>query len=190
MIKDFPLTKKEYSNVIEFIKLKHEGQYRKFTLCPYYIHPIRVASLVYKNKESHKIDELVIASLLHDTLEDTNTTEKEIEEMFGWQVLSLVQELTSNKEESDKHGKANYLANKMINMSSWALVIKLCDRLDNVSDFMYASDNFIQKYGNETLNILKLLVGIRKDISPTHIKLINMIKMQLGMYNVEYKEII
>ena len=189
-MKDFPLSKKEYLSAIEYIKLKHDGQYRKFTLCPYYIHPIRVASLVYKYKESHKIDELIIASLLHDTLEDTSTTEKEIEDMYGWQVLSLVQELTSNKEESNKHGKSNYLANKMINMSSWALVIKLCDRLDNISDFMYASESFVLKYGNETLNILKLLVGIRKDLSPTHIKLINMIKMQLSMYSIEYKEIV
>lgn len=190
MYKDFPLTKKEFVSVIDFIKLKHEGQIRRFTLCPYYVHPIRVASLVYKYKESHKIDELVIASLLHDTREDTDITEQEIEEMFGTLVLSLVQELTTNKEECEKIGKANYLANKMINMSSWALVIKLCDRLDNVSDFMYASESFIQKYGNETLNILKLLVGIRKDLSQTHIKLINMIKMHLSMYNIEYKEIV
>lgn len=187
-MKDFPLTKKEYLDVIEFIKLKHEGQYRKFTLCPYYIHPIRVASLVYKNKESHKIDELVIASLLHDTLEDTNTSEKEIEDKFGMQVLSLVQELTTDKEECTKQGKAKYLTNKMINMSSWALVLKLCDRLDNVSDFMYASESFIQKYGNETINILKLLIGLRKDLSLTHIKLINMIKMQLSLYNIIYTE--
>ena len=146
MTKDFPLTKKEFISVIDFIKIKHEGQYRKFSLCPYYVHPIRVASMVYKYKDSHKIDELVIASLCHDLLEDTPTTEKEIEEMFGWQVLSLVQGLTTNKEECEKIGKANYLSNKMINMSSWALVIKLCDRLDNVSDFIYASDSFVQKY--------------------------------------------
>lgn len=190
MTKDFPLSKKEYLEVIDFIKLKHEGQYRKFTLCPYYIHPIRVASLVYKHKESHKIDELIIASLLHDILEDTSTAEKEIEENYGWQVLSLVQELTTNKAECEKIGKTNYLANKMINMSSWALCLKLCDRLDNVSDFMYASESFIQKYGNETLNILKLLIGLRKDLSQTHIKLINMIKMQLSLYSIEYKEIV
>jgi len=181
-------TKKEYLEVIEYIKEKHNGQYRKFSLCPYYIHPVRVASMVYKYKESHKIDELIIASLCHDLLEDTNVTEQEIELKFGWQVLSLVQELTSDKEESDKIGKANYLANKMINMSSWALDIKLCDRLDNIVDFIYAPDSFIQKYGNETLNILKVLVGLRKDLSPTHIKLINMIKMQLSMYSIEYKE--
>jgi len=189
-MKEFSLTKKEFVSVIDFIKIKHDGQYRKYSLCPYFIHPVRVASMVYKYKESHKIDELVIASLCHDLLEDTSTTEKEIEEKFGLQVLSLVQELTTNKQECEKIGKANYLANKMINMSSWALVIKLCDRLDNISDFIYASDTFVQKYGNETLNILKVLICLRKDLSATHIKLINMIKMQLSMYNIEYKEIV
>jgi len=184
MTKDFCLSKKEYLEVIEFIKIKHEGQFRKFTLSPYYIHPVRVASLVYKYKESHKIDELVIASLLHDTLEDTSTTEKEIEEKFGLQVLSLVQELTTNKEDCILQGKSDYLANKMINMSSWALVIKLCDRLDNIADFLYASDSFIKKYSEETEYILRLLVTNRKDLSPTHVKLINMIKMQLSLYSV------
>ena len=132
-------------DVIEFIKIKHEGQFRKFTLSPYYIHPVRVASLVYKHKESHKIDELVIASLLHDTLEDTCTTEKEIEDKFGLQVLSLVQELTTDKEDCIPQGKSDYLANKMISMSSWALVIKLCDRLDNIADFFICFRKFYQK---------------------------------------------
>lgn len=179
----------QYSEVIEYIKQKHDGQFRKFSLSPYYIHPIRVASMVAKHKESHKIDELIVAALLHDVLEDTNTDEKEIELKFGLQVLSLVQELTTDQDKCDEVGKVNYLATKMINMSSWALVIKLCDRLDNVADFTYARDSFIQRYGNETINILNLLTGCRTELSNTHIKLINMIRMQLSLYKIQYKEV-
>jgi (p)ppGpp synthase/HD superfamily hydrolase len=71
MDKEFELGKTQYLDVIEFIKLQHEGQFRTFSMAPYWTHPIRVAALVMKYKKSHRIDELVIAALLHDVVEDT-----------------------------------------------------------------------------------------------------------------------
>jgi len=56
-------------------------------------------------------------------------------EKFGEIVMNLVEELTSDKEKLEISGKEEYLIDKMLSMSSWALVIKLSDRLHNLNDF-------------------------------------------------------
>ncbi len=165
---------------IDFIRNKHGNQIRRFSYSPYYTHPIAVACLVMKYKKSHKIDELVKAALGHDLLEDTDTSEEEVEVRWGWQVLSLIQELTTNEEEKNKVGKAEYLASKMSTMSSWGLVIKLCDRLHNVMDFVYASPNFVSKYTKETQYIIENLYQ-RRELSDTHIKIIETIKKYINI---------
>jgi len=85
-------------------------------------------------KESKKLEELMVAALLHDTLEDTDATFTEIAEAFSPLVASLVLELTSDPDEIAQIGKNPYLTKKMIGMSSYALVIKLADRLSNILD--------------------------------------------------------
>ncbi len=117
------------SKAIEFAKAAHNGQIRKFTNEPYITHPLRVSD---KIKTLTQNNTLTIAAILHDTLEDTQATENQIENLFGEQIKNLVIELTSNKEKIKQTNKQNYLANKMKNsMSKEALIIKLADRLDN-----------------------------------------------------------
>ncbi len=88
---------------------------------------------------------------------------------------SLVQELTSDKEQMIlEGGKEKYLAKKLQTMSSWALVIKLLDRLDNVSDFDIASKKFVQNYTRQTVYILNELKKHRK-LSKTQTKIANLI---------------
>lgn len=166
---------------IDFVREKHGNQIRKFSYAPYYTHPISVACLVMKYKASHKIDHLVRGALGHDLFEDTDTTEQEIEERWGWQVLSLIQELTSDDEEIKRIGKTEYLINKMSEMSSWGLVIKLCDRLHNVMDFAFATPKFISKYGTETTSIIET-ISLRRRLSNTHIEIIEAIRRQLEIY--------
>lgn len=181
MDKDFALGKKEYLTAIAYIQEKHQNQFRRFSLAPYWVHPIQVACLVQKYKKSHKIDELVIASLLHDVVEDTNTSLKEIRDIFGTLVGNLVEELTSNKEEIKEIGKQNYLALKMADMSSWGLVIKLSDRLSNVSDFIYADKNFVEKYSKETIFIIEHLKRSRK-LTTSHEEIIADILKVIGIW--------
>lgn len=170
------------SDARDFATKKHKKQVRKFDNSPYVSHPLRVADLVKKYKNSKVIDELVAAAILHDTLEDTNTTFKTLERKFGKLVASLVQELTSDKEHMIlAGGKEKYLAEKLKKMSSWALVIKLLDRLDNVSDFEIAPSKFIDKYTRETVYILNELEGHRK-LSGTQQKIIKLIRQKLEKY--------
>lgn len=72
---------------IEFAAKAHAKQKRKGTNIPYISHPYGVGMILLEAKCKK---EVVIAGLLHDTLEDTDTTEEEIENTFGLEVLNLV----------------------------------------------------------------------------------------------------
>ena len=163
---------------------KHKGQVRKFGGGePYVNHPKRVADIVRKYKDSKEINRLVQAAYLHDTLEDTNMTTKEMKKKFGSLVVSLVKELTSDKEAMEKAGgKAEYLKGKTQNMSSWALVIKLADRMDNVRDFDKAPKAFVEKYTKETNKILDNLEQNRK-LSGTQKRMIADIRKTMAKHN-------
>lgn len=168
----------DYRAAARFAASAHSGQTRAGGL-PYISHPVRVANIVKKYKNSKELDALLSAAFLHDTVEDTDTTEEQLQKMFGDLVASLVKELTSDKEEIDKVGKQQYLSNKMNNMSSWALVIKLADRLDNVHDIATAkTPEWRRKYRAETEKILTDLEANRK-LSGTHKRLISAIRAKL-----------
>nr|WP_316046713.1 HD domain-containing protein [Planococcus glaciei] len=72
---------------IGFAAFKHTGQVRKGTSIPYISHPFAVGMMLQQAGES---EEVIAAGILHDTLEDTATTEEEIRTVFGEQVLLLV----------------------------------------------------------------------------------------------------
>lgn len=162
----------KFREALQFIREKHAGQFRKFDKKPYIVHPISVAKIIKKFKgNSHAIDELMIAALLHDTLEDTNTTIKEIREKFGNLVSSLVKELTSEAEKIAKLGKALYLSKKMTEeLTDWGLALKLADRLQNTSDFEVADPAFVKKYVIETNKIIESLSN--RKLTSTQKKLI------------------
>ena len=161
-----PKIKKENTNdkiekALEFAKEAHLNQIRADGT-PYINHPIKVAENVKKYIKSKEIDNLIICALLHDTLEDTNTTYYDIANNFGYLVASIVLELTNDNEIKNLLGKTRYLQIKMKNMTSWALNIKLCDRLNNVMDLENATTTFQEKYTIETIDIISYLLENRK----------------------------
>lgn len=138
----------------KFAKKAHKGQVRKLEKLPYISHPDRVAQKVY---ESTHDEDMIIAALLHDTLEDTSTRASEIKRRFGPKVASLVLELTTNQKSLEKLGKTLYLTQKLNMMSEKALTIKLYDRLDNLRDLKLASKEFQTKYTRQTYDIVENL---------------------------------
>ena len=163
-----------------FAKRKHKGQFRKDGT-PYFGHVERVMNIVFEFKERNRMDELFAAALLHDTLEDTNTGISELRENFGEVVALLVVELTTDKLRSQVVGKTEYLAGKFSNekaISSWALVINLADRLDNISDLDKMDVEFARKKTKETLGILDALEE-KRELTNTHRKLIAAIREKL-----------
>lgn len=158
---------------LKYATIMHEGQIR-FGGVPYINHPKRVAEYVKKYKQSNSIEMLMMCAYLHDTLEDTKATYYDLVNIFGPQIGSIVLELTTEEDLKKEIGKERYLEIKMKNMSSWALVIKLCDRLDNISDLENASIHFRQKYTKETLQIIYYLLENR-ELSYTQLNIIKQI---------------
>jgi hypothetical protein len=169
----------DYRDAARYAATAHTGQKRSGGK-PYISHPVRVANIVKKYKDSKQLNDILSAAFLHDTIEDTDTDEEQLHKMFGALVASLVKELTSDKSEIEKLGKTEYLADKMTNMSSWALVIKLADRLDNVSDIKVAKNpEWRHRYRTETETILDRIERDRV-LSGTHKQLIELIRAKLA----------
>lgn len=160
-------------SALQLAKLAHCGQKRKFTGVKYFEHPMAVAELVSILKDSKNLELLIISAILHDVVEDTYITLKDIANIFGYKVAALVEELTSDPIKIKEMGKKEYLADKMFKMSTYALVIKLIDRYHNMVDLIKGKSHTI-KYVTETIYILDRLE--RRKLTKTHIKIIKLIR--------------
>jgi len=167
---------------IVFAQEKHKGQLRRDGT-PYILHPLRVSEIVRKFKKSNKLNEIMAAAILHDTLEDTDTTIPELLENFGELVTGIVIELTSEKNKIEIFGKTKYLSEKLSSskkVSRWALVVKLADRLDNISDLETLEDSeFAIRMKKETEDIL-IFLEKNRELSDTQKRLIEAIKQKLS----------
>lgn len=118
---------------LKFSAEKHGSQTRKGETRPPYIHhPIEVAELLWRVGEVRDVSVLV-AGLLHDTLEDTNTTPEEIRDRFGEEVLSRVQEVTDDKS-LRKQDRKRLQIKHAPSLSPGAKQIKLADKCCNVRE--------------------------------------------------------
>lgn len=174
------LTAEILEKAIIYATNKHQGQIRKGDGNPYIIHPLRVMLTLMDIKISKNKYLLAVSTIMHDVSEDCNVSIQEIANEFGYNVASIVEELTSDKDKIEEKGKAQYLLDKMINMSSYSLCIKLCDRLDNIKDMKSMNKKFIEKYINETNFILEGLKN--RKLSKTHNKIIKLIKKEISKY--------
>ncbi len=87
---------KEIDKAIRFAAKKHAGQRRKGTDIPYMTHVVEVMEIVSRMTEDENVR---IAALLHDTLEDTQTKKEELKKAFGCKVADLVASESENKRE-------------------------------------------------------------------------------------------
>ena len=137
-----------------FAMKKHGGQLRT-SGDPYYSHPIEVAGILTK----FKLDSAsIIAGLLHDTVEDTDTTVEEVRELFGDQVASLVDGLTKLAMIEQKSGSSKQAENfrkLLLAMSEdiRVLLIKLADRLHNMRTLHFCPPEKRARIAKETLDI-------------------------------------
>ena len=115
----------------KFAAEKHSAQRRKGAAAePYINHLIEVAQLISGSSEMLDIN-LVMAGLLHDTIEDTGTTAQELERLFGSDITSLVLEVTDDKSLPKEVRKALQVQNAP-HKSVRAQVIKLADKISNL----------------------------------------------------------
>lgn len=117
----------------DFAAWKHREQRRKDPEgTPYINHPIGVARIL--SHEAGVTDVVVLqAALLHDTVEDTDTTLSEIEERFGPEVRRVVEELTDDKT-LPKAERKRLQVERAAGSSARAKLVKLADKLHNLRD--------------------------------------------------------
>ncbi len=130
------LLRKDYEIILDaaaFAAEKHQHQIRKDAEgTPYIIHPIGVCLSLWQEGGVRDIDTL-LAALLHDTLEDTDTTKEEIAAHFGAPVAEIVEELTNPGNLTAEEAKA-WQVQHAPTLSYEAKLVKLADRLYNVRD--------------------------------------------------------
>ncbi len=154
---------------LEFALKKHENQKRKNTNLPYIIHPLNVY-FILKNVTSDS--NVLIAGLLHDVLEDTNTSFNEIEKKFNKKIASLVLEVTKNEK-------------KQFNIKSReGLMIKLADILHNISN----SKN--KKYIAEKLEYVSKLNSVESNSREEVLEYLSDAKYRLGwVFQLFYRNV-
>jgi guanosine-3',5'-bis(diphosphate) 3'-pyrophosphohydrolase len=147
-----------------FAELAHLGVVRKSGE-PYIIHPIAVAEILGRMRLD---TESLVAALLHDVIEDTDISKEEIIQRFGQTVADLVDGLTkltvSNNKNDNKAATLRKILIATLN-DPRVIVIKLADRLHNMSTLFALKPNRRQEIASETLNIfvpIARLVGVNE----------------------------
>lgn len=120
---------------VAFAADKHRGQRRKdVAASPYINHPIALANVLANEGGVTNLTALC-AAVLHDTVEDTDTTEKELADRFGSDIASVVMEVTDDKS-LDKARRKELQIEHAPHMSYAARLVKLADKISNLRDIL------------------------------------------------------
>jgi len=125
---------------IELAFIKHDGQYRKGTNIPYITHPMAVMNLILMEQADDNTisNDVIIAGILHDVVEDTDVTLDEIEKGFGTEVKRLIEnssEPEELKKQEDKRGtwkeRKLHTIQHLYLLDKYSKIISCCDKLHN-----------------------------------------------------------
>jgi (p)ppGpp synthase/HD superfamily hydrolase len=141
---------------IAFATEAHKGQFRKYLDIPYITHPIEVMEIVRTVPHTKA---MLIAAVIHDTVEDTAVTFNDIRNHFGEEVMSLVMQLTdvsdltmgsrAIRKEIDRQHTAK--------ASAEAKTIKLADLISNTASIVEHGKDFAKVYLPEKARLLEVL---------------------------------
>ena len=124
-----------FIQAVAFAANKHRNQRRKDAeASPYINHPIALAN-VLANEGGVQDVTVLCAAVLHDTIEDTETTADELRAVFGEQVASVVLEVTDDKS-LDKSQRKQLQIEHSAHISPEAKLVKLADKISNLRDIL------------------------------------------------------
>jgi GTP pyrophosphokinase len=141
-------------------KEQHQDQ-KRASGDPFFVHPLQVAEILVNMRMDA---ETIVAALLHDILEDTKVTKKEMQERFGKEVLSLVNGVTKisvlkskskNEQETETIRKMLFAMTKDIRV----IIIKLADKLHNMGTLQHLKPERQKEIASECLDIYAPLAG-------------------------------
>jgi guanosine-3',5'-bis(diphosphate) 3'-pyrophosphohydrolase len=119
---------------LNFAATKHRNQRRKDEATPYINHPINVANLLW-NAAGVTDTVTIVGAILHDTVEDTDTTFEELEQEFGQEVRCLVEEVTDDKS-LPKEKRKQLQIEHAAHITTRAKLVKLADKISNLRDMI------------------------------------------------------
>jgi guanosine-3',5'-bis(diphosphate) 3'-pyrophosphohydrolase len=120
-------------HALEFAAHKHRDQRRKDVhASPYINHPIALANLIVNEADIHD-PEVICAALLHDTIEDTETTPEELLGEFGKDIRDIVLEVTDDSK-LPKAERKRLQIEHAAHASHKAKLVKLADKICNLRD--------------------------------------------------------
>ncbi len=135
--------------------MKAHGKQMRASGDPYFSHPLEVAAILTDLKLD---DATIAAALLHDTIEDTETTRSEIDQMFGRDIGTLVEGLTKLKKldlVTKEAKQAENLRKLLLAIADdvRVLLVKLADRLHNMRTLEHMAPESRRRAAEETLDI-------------------------------------
>src|ERR1700745_526613 len=156
-----PNTNEELLNRAYVYAMKAHGEQLRASGDPYFSHPLEVAAILTDLKVD---DATIVAALLHDTIEDTEATRAEIDQLFGKDIGHLVEGLTKLKKldlVSREAKQAENLRKLLLAISDdvRVLLIKLADRLHNMRTLGHMPPEKRRRIAEETLDIYAPLAG-------------------------------
>ena len=161
--------------------MKAHGNQKRASGEAYFNHPLEVAAILTEMK----LDSATIAAaLLHDTVEDTEATQQEIEEKFGPEIASLVDGLTKIAKldlVTKEAAQAENLRKLLLAMSKdvRVLLVKLADRLHNMRTLEHVKPEKRVRIAQETMDIYAPLAGrmgmqaVRDELEDIAFKVLN-----------------
>jgi len=141
---------------IKFATKAHGKQKRKYTGEPYITHPIAVMEIV---RTVPHTEEMLVAAVLHDTVEDTPVTLADIKAEFGTKVAELVNGLTDVSKPQDGNRKTRKAMDRAhtAKQSAEVQTIKLADLIHNTESIGRFDPKFYKVYREEKIRILDIL---------------------------------
>jgi GTP diphosphokinase / guanosine-3',5'-bis(diphosphate) 3'-diphosphatase len=141
--------------------MKAHGSQTRASGDPYFTHPLEVAAILTDLKLD---DATIVAALLHDTIEDTEATRAEIDQIFGHEIGALVEGLTKLKRlelVSREAKQAENLRKLLLAIADdvRVLLVKLADRLHNMRTLEFVPEASRRRIAEETLDIYAPLAG-------------------------------
>ena len=156
-----PNTNEDLLNRAYVYAMKAHGSQTRASGDPYFSHPLEVAAILTDLKLD---DATIVAALLHDTIEDTEATRAEIDQIFGPEIGALVEGLTKLKRlelVSREAKQAENLRKLLLAIADdvRVLLVKLADRLHNMRTLEFVPPESRRRIAEETLDIYAPLAG-------------------------------